>query len=139
VLSCPEFEDRLYDEDARRALEGRAAVPHDIAAHRDGCAACARLWAEAIDDVRALPQMLMAPAPPALETRLRARFAAWYPAPMRGDWTQSAVWAAIGAATVVSMASYLPEATLSHGPLTWSAVGAVLALALHQARALARE
>jgi hypothetical protein len=112
VLSCQEFSDRLYDEDCRRALAHRGPVPADAALHRDSCADCRSLWAEAAEDLATLPELLCEPAPPALEARVRRELAKGPSRPANPwfvlDWTAGITWAAIGASLALMAVSHLP-------------------------------
>jgi hypothetical protein len=135
MLTCATFQDRLYDEDARAALEGGAAVPADMAAHRTSCAACARVWDEAVADLHAFSTALAERMPAAVEQRLRTRLAAESKA-MPLDWSQGLIWAAVGGAAMFAAAAYLPPsvASLGLGPTTLAFFGASLAFSASAAR-----
>jgi predicted anti-sigma-YlaC factor YlaD len=74
-MTCPEFDDRLFDEDCRSALLGRADVPRDVAEHLGLCATCAQEWSRAAAEAARLSRLLVAP-PPALRGRLLRAFRA---------------------------------------------------------------
>jgi predicted anti-sigma-YlaC factor YlaD len=65
-MTCVEFEDRLFDEDCRAALLGRAAVPADVAEHLALCSACERQWAEAVAATQRLAERLVVTPSPVL-------------------------------------------------------------------------
>jgi hypothetical protein len=136
MLSCAQFRDRLYDEDARRALEG-GPVPHELAAHRDACGECTRTWAEALEDLRLFAEGLREPAPPALERRLRVGLAARYPPRAAVDFSAGIVWAAIGAVAAHWIAAVIPALAFL-GPLS-PLVGASIAFAANAVRDALRE
>jgi hypothetical protein len=112
VLSCQDFSDRLYDEDCRRALAHRGAVPADAALHLDVCSGCRGLWAEAEEDLATLPGLLFEPAPAALEAGLRRGLARGRARPAKTrlvlDWTVGITWAGMGAALAIVTVSHLP-------------------------------
>jgi hypothetical protein len=100
VNACDRFIGRLYDEDARRALEAGRAAPEDLRAHAGGCVDCRRAWADARADMCLLPSSLLEVAPPSLKRRaaraMRAGLLA-RDAPLI-DWMPAATWAATAAA-----------------------------------------
>ncbi len=73
-MTCADLDDRLFDEDCRTALLGRAPTPADVAAHLAACAACCATWSEAVDDAHRLSHLLVATPPPALRARLLDAF-----------------------------------------------------------------
>jgi hypothetical protein len=133
MLTCATFQDRLYDEDARAALEGGAAVPADVASHRGSCSGCARAWEEAADDLRTFPASLAEPMPAAVERRLRTQLAA-EPRTAPLDWSQGLAWAAVGGAAMFALAGYLPPLFPWIGPTTLALFGASLAFGASAAR-----
>jgi hypothetical protein len=143
MLTCAAFADRLYDEDCRQALAGRAPIPADLGVHRDGCASCRGAWEEAARDLAALPPLLLEPAPSAVVAGLRHAVAkGGEPSPAL-DWTAAITWAAIGA----SIGAVLPALTAGHlsawvagpEPLILSLVGASFAFAARVAGEAVRE
>lgn len=143
MLTCTAFTDRLYDEDCRQALAGRAPIPADLGPHRDGCAACRRAWEEAALDLAALPPLLLEPAPAAVVAGLRHAVAKGSAPSATLDWTAAITWAAIGAA----VGAVLPALTAGHlsawvagpEPLILSLVGASVAFAARAAGEAVRE
>lgn len=130
MLSCTEFIDRLYDEDCRRALETRGPVPRDVTEHLGSCAECRHAWAEAGEDLHALPPLLLEPAPPALERRVRVRLAEHFQAQPELDRVRKVTWsAAVGAAAALAAAQSLPPPLAGLGPLALALIGASMAFA----------
>lgn len=62
-MNCDEFEERLYDEDARSALLLETPVPEDLAEHQRSCPACRSSWTLASFETRNLARILILPAP----------------------------------------------------------------------------
>jgi hypothetical protein len=135
MLSCPSFRDRLYDEDARRALRGEALPPADLRAHRDACADCHREWEEAAADLATLPAVLLSPAPTAVVRKVRVGAAERLVAGPGIDWTEGVAWAAIGAALCAPATLLVPAL----GPIVLGLVGASFAFAASAARRVLRE
>ena len=143
MLTCTAFADRLYDEDCRQALSGRAPIPADLGPHRDGCAACRRAWEEAALDLAALPSLLLEPAPAAVVAGLRHAVATGSEPSATLDWTAAITWAAIGAVA----GAVLPALTGGHlsawvagpEPLVLALVGASVAFAARAAGDAVRE
>lgn len=98
-MRCDDFADRLYDEDATRALRAGIRPPADMQAHLRSCGDCALLWREVGDEAEWLPVALAAEPTPELEARVLA--AARSALPPRSepllDWTTPALWATCGA------------------------------------------
>lgn len=140
MLICTAFADRLYDEDCRQALAGRAPIPADLGSHRDGCAACRRAWEEAALDLAALPPLLLEPAPAAVVAGLRHAVAKGSDEPSATlDWTAAITWAAIGAVLPALAAGHLPAWVGSPELLLLSLVGASFAFAARAAAEAVRE
>jgi len=101
-MNCNEFEDRLYDEDCRAALLGRAAAPPDVADHIDRCARCRISWSQAAALSERLSRALVLSPPATLRVAVRRAL----PAPHRGgvriDWT-AVTWAITGGALGASV------------------------------------
>ncbi len=138
MLSCDAFGDRIYDEDSRRALQGAAKAPADVAEHMSACTGCARAWSEAGEDLRRLPALLLTPAPLALERRIRIGLAERTAAQPVFDWAQSSAWAALGASLALS-AVYTVPALQVVGSVALSLAGASLAFGASLAREALRE
>jgi hypothetical protein len=135
MLSCDSFRDRLYDEDVRPALRGRASLPEDVQLHRDACAACRQEWEEAALDLADLPSALLTPAPVAVVRKVRIGAAErLQPAPSF-DWVEATAWAAIGAALCAPAATWVPAL----GPVVLGMAGASLAFAASAGRRVLRE
>lgn len=133
MLTCAQFQDRIYDSDCRQALENRGLVPEDVAEHGEACPACRCSWLEAADDLRELPSLLMQPAPAALERRLRLELAERTSRVHAIDWWQGIAWAAIGSALALYAAGVFPVLQM-FGAATWAFVGAASAFAISAAR-----
>ncbi len=128
MLSCTRFVERLYDEDCRRTMEAGTPAPPDMAEHIAACAECGREWEETGRDVRALPGLLIEPAPAALERHLRLRLAGASRPVTRLDWPQRAAWwCAVGAAAALAAARTFPPELADAGPLVLALVGASIA------------
>lgn len=65
-MNCQDFDNRLYDEDCRKALLGESDVPEDMRNHLHGCPHCREIWSEAEIDTRLLSKHLLFEAPPSL-------------------------------------------------------------------------
>jgi hypothetical protein len=135
MLSCDSFRDRLYDEDARRALAGEAPAPADLQAHRLSCADCRREWDEAASDLAALPRLMLERPPSALERRLRIGAAERLAPSPSFDWMDAATWAAVGAVGGIVAAGYLSWIP-GVGPATLGTMTAALAFAAHAGRVI---
>jgi hypothetical protein len=97
-MICAELEDRIFDEDCRAALLGRAPVPADVAEHVARCPTCAREWTQACVDVRRLSERLVVSPPPALRRALhRAVRPRTRPRTLRID-SDTLSWAVAGGA-----------------------------------------
>jgi hypothetical protein len=98
--TCDEIQDRLFDEDSRRALVARDVVPGDVARHLARCAACRQAWQAARQEMRLLGRSLAEPAPEGLRLgavhALSGRFPP--PPPPLLDWRSAALWGVAGAA-----------------------------------------
>lgn len=135
-MICAEFQDRLFDEECRAALLGRAAAPADVAEHATRCPACARQWAEALADAQRLSHLVVDP-PPALRRSLYQAFR-----PRTGVWSlrihkETLSWAIAGGALGASLggALFVPP-----GLADWAGfcVGAGLGLAFVASSGVAR-
>ncbi len=65
-MNCQDFDNRLYDEDCRKALLGESDVPEDMRNHLHGCPHCREIWSEAEIDTRLLSRALLFEAPASL-------------------------------------------------------------------------
>ncbi len=116
--ACDRFADRLWDEDARRALVRGAAPPEDMRAHASECRACRKVWDSSVVEMGTLAAGLAEPAPARLRSRaLCAMHEALpgRPAPLI-DWKPAALWALSGAAVGVSALALSGGLSL---PLAW--------------------
>lgn len=129
-MSCAFFEDRLYDEDTRRALRGEGSLPSDLAPHRDTCPGCRQALQEAQEDERALARLLTESPPPALHARIAVRMRV---APV----SRATVWTrfyplVLDSLTAGAIATALSGALLGPQQLPWQvavfAAGASLAV-----------
>jgi hypothetical protein len=139
MLSCPQFLERLYDEDCRAALAGAHTLPEDVATHRRQCAGCQEEWELAAADAHALPLALADVVPVALPARLhKALGPVVVPAsrPSVFDGSHALAWAAVGATAAVILAAgaTMPPALASLGLITWSLLGAAVAAGASIAR-----
>jgi hypothetical protein len=140
MLSCQDFRDRLYDEDCRRAVAGDAPIPADLSLHRDACAECREEWNAAADDLLHLPVLLAESAPASLERRIRVAVAERSirtAAPL--DWSDGAVWAALGAAAASLANGPLSTWLPGLGPLGIALLGASMAFAVNASRRVLRD
>jgi hypothetical protein len=134
MLSCDSFRNRLYDEDVRSALLGRTAMPADLRAHREACAACRQEWDEAVADLAGLPALLTTPAPVAVVRKIRVGAAErLQPAPSL-DWSEGVAWAAIGAAVCAPAAAWVPMLS----PIVLGMAGASIAFGASATRRVLR-
>ena len=107
-MTCEDFELRLYDEDCRRALLGRAPAPRDVAEHVAHCSGCRAEWAEAAHDTDLLARHLLVAPPPSLLRRAAAVGPS--PSPMlMVEWHDLAIALTTGAVFVV-LAALVPGA-----------------------------
>ncbi len=131
-MTCPELEDRLFDEDCRSALLGRGDVPPDVSDHLAQCPACALAWAQAAAESCLISRALLVAPPPGLADRLRRAFRAGVVGRSRGigclnETLGGAIaFGALGA----SLAASVPGLTEAAG----FALGASVALATEAAR-----
>jgi hypothetical protein len=126
-MKCADLDDRLFDEDCRAALLGRAPAPTDVAAHLESCATCQDAWQQAAGEAQELSRRLVV-APP---RRVRsALLRAFRPAPpLRVHWRDTDRWAWVvgGGALGAAVASSLMT---SSGHAAWTGCGVGLALGL---------
>jgi hypothetical protein len=73
-MTCGEFEDRLYDEDARVAQLGGGLAPADVAAHIAHCPDCGASWARTSAETRRLVHVMIVSPTPALRRTLRQAY-----------------------------------------------------------------
>ncbi len=73
-MTCPELDDRLFDEDCRSALLGRGEVPRDVADHLALCPRCTREWSQAAAETGRLSQGLLVGLPADLRGSLCRAF-----------------------------------------------------------------
>ncbi len=73
-MTCPELEDRLFDEDCRSALLGRGEMPRDLADHLARCPACVLEWSRAASETSRLSRGLLVDLPGDLRNRLGRAF-----------------------------------------------------------------
>ncbi len=126
-MTCPELEDRLFDEDCRSALLGRGDVPPDVADHLALCPRCAQEWSQAAAETGRLSHGLLVGLPPDLRDSLCRAFRtrAGGRAPVVDSATQALSRAIAFGALGAGLASNLPG--LSAGAAF--AIGASLGLA----------
>jgi len=97
---CDDFIDRLYDEDARRALQAGRHPPTDMRPHAAECSSCGSLWTESRGESEWLLGALA--EEPSVELDQRALAAMREALPTRPepliDWTAPTLWALCGAA-----------------------------------------
>ena len=99
MTSCDEIEERLYDEDCRRALKTGHPLPADVAFHLASCSACNSVRTELGDDAHELLTLLSEDAPLATKAALAAALAGACPPPAPLlDWRSAVVWGITGAA-----------------------------------------
>ena len=82
-MTCDDFLDRLYDDDARAARRGHGAIPPDMAEHIRDCHDCRLAFDAAGADETLLTQALRASPSPAWRAEVRRQIA---PSP-RSTWT----------------------------------------------------
>ncbi len=101
-MNCNEFEDRLYDEDCRAALLGRAAEPPDVTDHIGRCTRCRASWGQAAADSERLSRALVLSPPATLRVAVRRALPAGHRGGVRIDWT-AVTWAVTGGALGASL------------------------------------
>lgn len=116
-MKCADLEDRLFDEDCRAALLGRAPAPANIAAHLAACEVCHGAWQRASTETQELSRPFAARTPPRVRTTLLRAFRPATPGP--APWRDTDCWAwvigcgALGAAIAGSLA-------MPSGHATWT-------------------
>jgi hypothetical protein len=97
--ACDAFLDRLYDEDARRALQSDETPPEDLASHLASCRSCLALWRDSRSDLLVLPGSLGEPPPAPLVVRVTRTMNETLPTapPPLIDWLPVALWGIVGA------------------------------------------
>ncbi len=128
MLSCTEFADRLYDEDCRRAQEGRAELPADVAAHRRVCGGCGRAWAAAAQDLY-LVRQAVGPTPAGLQRRIRIRLCETAVAVPPQSWAHRVAWCSLLGAAVMLAAAPSVAWLADLGPFLLALCGGSLAFA----------
>jgi hypothetical protein len=127
VSGCDRFIARLYDADARAALEAGEAAPRDMHAHAQECAACRQAWAGARSDIELLRDSWLEPA--SADLSLRAARAMRALLQVQGapliDWAPAATWAVTAAALAAAAVSVLGPAL----PWLWQGAIALVAAA----------
>ncbi len=109
-MNCHELELRLYDEDCRKALLGRAPVPQDVADHLGGCATCRRTWSEAAADTIRLTRDLPLEPPPSVAALPLGGGSATPSLRAMVGWVELG-WAVTAGAVFATLGALLPWAT----------------------------